>query len=172
VKLIQTVTLGATGTSTLDLINIPQTFTDLVVLASIRTSRSGFEADDLHFRINGSSVNSAVRRLQGQGNSVVSGTADNPPIGNASGSASDTFSNVSIYIPNYTGSAAKGVSIDSVTEHNSTFAFQVIAAHLTDSTSAVTSIGFFSTTGSNFLTDTTISLYGITKGSDGITSVS
>jgi hypothetical protein len=103
---------------------------------------------------------------------VVSGTADNPPIGNGSGSTSNTFSNLSVYIPNYTGSTAKGVSIDSVTENNGTNAFQVIAAHLTNSTSAVTSIGFFSTTSSSFLTGTTISLYGITKGSDGIVTTS
>jgi hypothetical protein len=172
-KLIATTTLSSNGTAILDLINIPQSFTDLVVLASLRTTRTTFTADDLHFRINSSSVNSSVKRLQGDGiNPGQSFTADNPPIANAAGATANTFSSLSVYIPNYAGSTAKSVSLDSVTENNAIQGYQVLSAQLTNSTNAVTSIGVRSTTSSNFLTGTTISLYGITKGSDGITTAS
>jgi hypothetical protein len=61
--------------------------------------------------------------------------------------------------------------VDTVSENNATAAFQRIIAGLNNSTAAITSINFFPSSG-NFVAGSTISLYGITKGSDGIVTTS
>ena len=162
-QLIQSFTLTSDGGTFLDLTSIPQTYTDLLVLLSIRTNRSGFFADDMHFRINGNSVNSAVRRLDGTGTALSSSTSDNPPIATAASATASTFSNVSVYIPNYTGTQNKTISMDAVTENNTATAYQVLHAAVLNTSSAVTSVGFLSTSSSTILTGTSISLYGIRK---------
>jgi hypothetical protein len=92
-----------------------------------------------------------------------------------SGSTSNTFGNSSIYIPNYTGSTAKSVSIDSVGENNGTASEQIISAALWNNTAAITSITLTSlddnlNPSGNFAQYSSVSLYGILKGtSNGVT---
>jgi hypothetical protein len=81
----------------------------------------------------------------------------------AASSTSNTFSNGEIYIPNYTSSIAKSVSIDSVTENNATGAITALdAAIATAVTSAITSITLGSNNGT-FVQHSTAYLYGISK---------
>ena len=77
-----------------------------------------------------------------------------------------------MYIPNYTGSTNKSISVDSVTENNATNNLMNIQAGLWSNTAAITSILFTSDTAGGFLAGSTISLYKITKGSDGIVTTS
>jgi hypothetical protein len=175
-KLISTQTLG-TATASIEFTSIPQTFTDLVLLISSRANDSGSNARrDLRVTINGLSSGYSGRELRGfDSNSVSSATSsasfwemmrmpDNTATGN-------TFGNAALYLPDYTSSAAKNVSTQAVAENNSSTNWYLsIGAGRQSSTSAITTVAF--TNGTTMAIGTTASLYGITKGSDGLVSVS
>ncbi len=74
----------------------------------------------------------------------------------------NTFANGEIYIPNYTASVNKSVSIDSVTENNATSAIAALDAGLWANTAAITSINLNGNNG-NFVQYSTAYLYGIVK---------
>lgn len=164
-KLIQTQTLGSSS-STISFSEIPQTFTDLLVVSSIRASDTGPWAS---IQFNGSTANFTRRALEGTGSSVSSTSRTdglNAVVQNPSDSTANTFSNSSIYIPNYTGSTAKSVSIDTVSENNGTSVVQAITAFLWNNTAAITSMTITAQVG-NLVSGSTISLYGIGGAGDG-----
>jgi hypothetical protein len=167
-KLIETKTLG-TAAASIEFTSIPQTFTDLVLMTSLRASAA---TNDAGLIINGSDANQSQRQLQGTGSAVSSSaTAFDIFLICSSGDTANTFSNSTHYFPNYTDSNNKSFSVDSVSENNATQAFQRIIAGLNSSTAAITSISMYPSTG-NFVAGSTVSLYGITKGSDGIVTTS
>jgi hypothetical protein len=165
-KLIETKTLLSAAAS-IEFTSIPQDGTDLFVLVSARGDGGVF-----YVRPNGSSANLLGRRLQGNGSAASSGaSSDVDFIINASSYTSNTFGNASLYIPNYAGSTNKSMSSDSVSENNGTESAQRIHAGLWSDTAAITSLGFIILSG-NLVVGSTISLYKITSGSDGIVTVS
>jgi hypothetical protein len=164
--LIETKTLG-TAAASIEFTSIPQDGTDLVVLASLRTS-TGATFDQIQLSLNGSTSSRSSRFLFGSGSSAASNTLTTGYVGNATpgGLTANTFANTAIYLPNYTGSTNKSASADSVSEANQTEAYQIITAFLWSNTAAVTSLTL--TAGANnFVIGSTISLYKITKGSSG-----
>jgi hypothetical protein len=169
-KLIESKTL-ATAAAAIEFTSIPSSFTDLVVLVSLRASDTGPWAG---IELNGSTANFTRRALEGTGSSV-SGTSRtdglNAIVQNPSDSTANTFSNSSIYIPNYTGSTAKSISIDTLSENNATAVVQAITAFLWNNTAAITSLTIRAQVG-NLVAGSTISLYGVLKGSDGIVTTS
>jgi hypothetical protein len=152
--------------------NIPQGFTDLKVMFSMRSAIAGSTQDYVQMRFNGVSSGSLYSdtRLEGTGSSAASTRDSNgneiyfawaAPGANAT---ANTFGSAEIYIPNYTSSNFKSVNMDYVNENN-TASIQYIGltAGLFRSTSALTSITV--TMGNaNFVSGSTISIYGITKG--------
>jgi len=130
-KLIETKTLTSAAAS-IEFTSIPQTFTDLVVVGSLRSDRSGNATDGFLVRPNSSTTGFEFRRLFGNGSTAASSTAANSGTGliNASTSTANTFGNFSVYIPNYAGATNKSWSADSVTENNATEAVQAIYAVL------------------------------------------
>jgi hypothetical protein len=76
------------------------------------------------------------------------------------GQTSSTFSNDSIYIPNYAGSAYKSYSADGVVENNATGAFATFNAGLWSNTAAITSITLTAGVGS-FVQYSNFYLYGV-----------
>jgi len=165
-KLIESKTLG-TAQASIEFTSIPQDGTDLVVFCSLRTNVNAIAAT-LSFNTGGTYTR---RRLQGDGSSVISDTASVDLVVNAStGTTTNTFSNTQIYIPNYTGSTAKSYSSDSVTENNSTEAYQTLIAGRWSETAAITSLKI--TVANTLDAGSIISLYKITKGSDGIVTTS
>jgi hypothetical protein len=168
-KLIESKTLTGTQNA-IEFTSIPQDGTDLVLVCSTRTTNSG--GTGMYISFNGSTASFSSRFLEGNGSSTSSGTlARYAGNANDSGSTSNTFSNVITYIPNYTGSTNKSYSTDSVTENNATTAFQHIIAGLWSNTAAITSLAIASSPG-DLVAGSTISLYKITKGSDGIVTTS
>jgi hypothetical protein len=170
-RLIETKTLTVAAAS-IEFTSIPQTFTDLVLVVSARSSRAA-SVDNMNFQFNNVTTGYTSRRLYGSGSSATSGTDtsiyfDAP----AASATANTFGSAFIYIPNYTGSTNKSVSNDNVTENNATLAYQTIMAGLWSNTAAITSIKLLSLTSSNYTIGSTASLYGVTKGSDGIVTVS
>jgi hypothetical protein len=174
-KLIESKTLG-TAQASIEFTSIPATFTDLVVLVAGRSSNnnSPYYVADLFIGFNGTTTNLTGRYLWGSSSAAgsFSGTTF---IGwvPSNDATSNTFGNVSIYIPNYAGSTNKSLSVDDVTEtnHSNSDANRIsLAATLWSQTAAITS--FALTTQGNFVAGSTVSLYGVLKGSDGIVTTS
>jgi hypothetical protein len=173
-ELIETKTLGAAAAS-IEFTSIPQDGTDLVLLISVRTARSTLsDFVDLRFNGDNTDANYSSRVLFGSG-SAASSFTENSYIGDVNGNTStaNTFASISVYIPNYTGSTTKSGSVDSVYENNATQAAQAIIARLWNNTAAITSLEVgFTAAANDLLAGSTISLYKVTKGSDGIVTTS
>jgi hypothetical protein len=142
--LIASSTVGSGGASNIDFTSIPATYTDLCVLVSARSARSGQLIDSLKITFNGSTTTYSSRYLSGDGASASSYTGNtssiNEPLINAATSTASTFANYSIYIPNYAGSNNKSVSIDFVVENNATTGYDQLVAGLWSNSSAITQI--------------------------------
>ena len=159
---IQTVTVGSGGAANIEFTNIPQTYTDLVILHSTRQNAGN--APSLLIKFNGSTSNFSTRYLIGSGSAASSGTSPANYAGNSDGSSNtaSTFSNGQIYIPNYTSSNYKSYSIDDVQENNATEAYATLIAGLWSNTSAITSITLYNSSNS-FVQYSTATLYGVTS---------
>ena len=169
-KLIETKTLG-TAAASIEFTSIPQTFTDLVVWVSTRDTTGSVTSG---ISINGSFLNLSSRLLQGVGSGTPSSSSSSgiDVITASSSRTANTFSSGQIYIPNYASTTtSKSLSIDSTEENNATESFMRITAGLYSSNTAITSLAITSG-GGTFAIGSTISLYGITKGSDGIVTTS
>lgn len=160
---IATVTVGSGGAADIQFTSIPQTYTDLKIVACGRLSTSGLSFDSYDIKFNGSSSSFSGRYLYGGGSSVSSGTGTNyagtvPAVL----ATANTFGNSEIYIPNYTGSTNKSFSVDAVAENNATAGEQVFYAGLWSNTAAITSIALIGYRG-NIVQYSTATLYGIKK---------
>lgn len=162
--LIASSTVGAGGASSIDFTSIPNTYTDLVLLVSVRIDN----ANGGHFiRFNGSSTNYSSRNIYNDSGSVGSGTGSSSSFFmwcTGTWATASTFSNSLMYIPNYTSSNNKSVSIDSVNENNSTSPYALgLIAGLWSDTSVVSSIKLIPEGAGtpNFVQYSTAYLYGI-----------
>jgi hypothetical protein len=177
VQLIQFQELGSNQTSVV-FNSISSEFTDLVLIASARTDRSGQVDDQLQMRFNSVTSGYGERGLFGNGSSPTSFTNSSQTSirdiiwTSAANATSNTFANASVYIPNYRSSRAKAVSSDSVTENNATAASQAIMIGSWSGTDPITSITLSPLNGTNILANSTFALYGVLAGSDGIVTVS
>ena len=166
--LISSSTVGSGGATDITFSSIPQTYTDLVLKISGRTSRSAAN-DYLRVVFNSSSSGYANRNAVGTGTSTASETNNSTTYGftyglNGNTALSNTFGSIDIYIPNYTLSINKSWSNDSVQENNTTAAQLELNANLWSNTSAITSILISShDLTKTFLQYTTAYLYGIKK---------
>jgi hypothetical protein len=156
-----------TAAASITFSSIPATFTDLYLVHSLRTNNAVNDENAL-LRINGDSTSNYVYRfLRGNGSSVGTGTATITSVlagrVNGTSSTASTFSSTSIYIPNYTSSAQKSISIDSVSENNATFGFQIITSVLWQNTSAITTLVLSAEGAQNLLTGSSATLYGINR---------
>lgn len=163
---IYTQTVGGTSPTRIDLNNIPQTYTDLYVVCSLRSTNLA----DLFFSINGD--NSAANlysttRLYGSGNSIgtdrqqtnTTRAGDIP----GSGSTTNAFSTHTIYIPNYSGAFFKSMIQDAVHESNvNTGIYSFLNASLYRSGAPITTLWIAAGAGT-FLANSTVTLYGISR---------
>lgn len=177
-KLIETTTLTS-AQNQISLTSIPQTFTDLYLVVSARAALATFNGLIVWYNSYGTTF--SERNLSGTGAAANSGTnqagTGQLTLGfcNGTTTTANTFSSHGLYIPNYTSATTKSSNLDAVSENNATAANQIISAGLWSGTAAITSItvSVNGTGSSNGLAaGTIVSLYGITKGSDGITTAS
>jgi hypothetical protein len=171
-KLIQTQTL-TTAAASIEFASIPQDGTDLVLKMSLRGSGTFGDLQVANFfNFNGSTAAQTSRYLIGTGTSAPSfNYTELYGWVNSSGSTSNTFNNAELYIPNYAGSTNKSASIDGVVENNASATWLFAGTLLWANTAAITNVSI-SAGSLNFVAGSTISLYKITKGSDGITTAS
>jgi len=164
--LIDKAIVGSGGTAYIEFITIPATYTDLLVLLSLRTENTG-TGDTVRVQFNSSAANFTARELSGGGSgSAGSSTRTDGYIGymNANASTASTFSNISLYIPNYTSSNYKSYSVDKVSEENGTTAYAELVAGLWSQTAAITTLKFISAGVSIDLAQySTAYLYGISN---------
>lgn len=171
-ELIKRIRLTASAAS-ITFYNIPQDFDGLELVTSHRDSGDSGEGV-MKLTFNESGTGYSWRWLNGNGataSSTSSGTANIQSRTAPSTATANAFSSQSIYIPNYTSSNYKSVSIDSVWEANATTASQTIVAGLWSNTAAITSITIAVGVGS-LVAYSSAALYGWKKGSDGTTTVS
>lgn len=162
---IQTIDLGS-GQASVSFSNIPQDFSDLYILLSARTNRS-LEGDGFYLRFNNISSGYSQRRLIGNGSSPSSDSQTGVFFTTAANATGNTFGNSSIYVPNYAGNTFKSYSNDGVSENNATTSFSGINAGLWSNTAAISSIVIVPEGGTEFVTNSSFSLYGIKRGSSG-----
>lgn len=160
-------TVTSTGTSgTIDFTNIPQTYTDLILLVSGRTTWTTDNNDQIRIYLNGNTSNYAHKLLLGTG-SVTDGDGSTSAPGvngqtETGAMTGNTFSNDCIYISNYTSSSNyKIVSHEHLTENNATLNYSTLGATVWSNSSAVTSISISTFRGYNWAQYSTATLYGI-----------
>jgi hypothetical protein len=163
---IFTQTVGANSPTRIDINNIPQTYMDLYIVCSLRSTSLA----DLFFSINGdnSSANLySTTRLYGQGSTVGTDRqqTNTTRAGDIPGSTAtaNAFSSHSIYIPNYNSSSFKSLIQDSVLDSNvATGFYNFINASLYRSNAPVNSIWIAAGAGT-FLQNSTVTVYGISQ---------
>lgn len=164
---IASVTVGAGGAASISFSNIPQTYTNLIILLSTRSAAAN-NVDAVYVRLNGASSGYTNRVLYGE----TTGTGSFTPslsyahcgYGTGGNQTASVFGNGYIYIPNYAGSNNKVILSDSVTESNANTyqsGVQAMTASVLTNTAAVTSITLTQESASNFAQYSTATLYGI-----------
>lgn len=148
------ITLGSGGT-------IPQTYTDLVFMASAKSDMSGLATGGL-VSFNGSNASFSTLYFYGPGSGTPVRATGSNEFGSMPGATSTAgiFSNNQVYIPNYTLTRNKSYSVEAVTERNATEIYAYMFAGRRDNTGAITSITYAPATGS-FIAGSTFYLYGV-----------
>lgn len=162
---IATTTVGSGGANSIQFTSIPQSYTDLCILLSLRSSSASGDSNCFIYFNGVTGTSYQTRRIIGSGSAATSDTFSSYPwvqvadkIPNATFTAS-TFANMMVYIPNYTSANNKSVSVDWVSENNATAAQMGLDAALFTTSSAITQIGIDGT--DNFVQYSTATLYGI-----------
>lgn len=161
---IATQTLSSSAAS-VTFSNIPSTFQDLVVRFSARLDTSTTDSTIKMFTNISASVYSAFT-YRGTGSTADSSFHSNFTTWqkntiNAATSASTTFTNAELYIPNYLSSLSKAPYYFQAMEDNSTQAYLMATGFLVDSSTAINSLTFETYSPNNFVAGSSFDLYGI-----------
>jgi hypothetical protein len=162
--LIASSTVGSGGASYVEFTSIPATYTDLKLVLSLRGDQTETYASSF-ISFNGSTSGFTNKYIFGDGATVVSAIflANQNADQNGATTTSNTFANTEMYIPNYTLSNSKSVSIDGVTENNATTAYAELGALLWSNSAAITSIRISPNATKNWVQHSTAYLYGISN---------
>jgi hypothetical protein len=166
---LATTTVGVGGVASVTFSGIPQGYTDLKVVSSVRSTSGAAVAYSMVMRINNLTTSIySQRALEGSGSAASSfsqsgvDTAVRASIITGTGATTSTFSNSEIYIPNYAGFTNKSVLIDTVAETNATTQYMNMIAYLVSSPEPVISLTFTAeSAASSFAQHSTFTLYGV-----------
>jgi hypothetical protein len=163
-ELIASNTVGSGGAATVTFSGIPQTYTDLQLVCSLRNAGAGNQ-EFVKISFNSNTSGYTLKTLQGDGNATSSTDYSQPWFGYAVGAdaTASIFSNTQIYIPGYTLSNNKLISVDCVPENNIVSNQMIMSANLWSNTSAITSISLTMQNAANFVQYSTAYLYGISN---------
>lgn len=167
-QLIETVSLSGTSKT---ISNIPQTFTDLYLVFSIKTDGSSTDRI-LNMDINGDTNSNYQyhRHIVYTGSSNVGYVNSNTnanEIGYSSDGSSNGFGVITLYIPNYRTNLIKKHHSESVADNTVSAVAFARYTNLWNSTAAITSLRFWPQ--SNWNMSGKVSIYGITSGTGGAT---
>ena len=150
--------------------SIPQGFTDLVLQISTRSTSTSATYDAIYVQFNSLSNVYSYTELFGYTTGVLS---SHDQYGSTKGflgwygtatTTTNTFSSGEIYIPNYTSSIYKTISITSVTQNNATTSeavYLTTASELLSSTDAINSLTLSLFSAGSFVSNSRFDLYGI-----------
>jgi hypothetical protein len=169
---IYTQTLGVGGANSITFNNIPQTFTDLKLVLSGRSSYtpSPVVTDGVDFFLYLNSDNAGTsysdNRFYGNGSVVGADRSSNQPyvsfaLLTGSGATANTFGSADFYLPNYTSANFKSWATETVGENNNATGWCTLYAGLWQSTSAITSLTILSKSAP--VQYSTFSLYGVLR---------
>jgi hypothetical protein len=151
-------------TTALAFSSIPQTYTDLMVILSVRGK--GYNGSDMSLKFNGSSSNYVSRYFWKDGNSSSAtseiGGTTSAFVGIIPGlqAGSNAYGMMSIYIPNYaSGSLYKSLGIETISERNGNDQWLFIGSSLWNDSSPITSL--IVTCAQQYTGANTAHLYGI-----------
>lgn len=171
-KQIATATVGATAAQ-ITFASIPQTYTDLWLVVSVRSSNGGSGDFTLNLEVNGSPTKN-LRGLQATAGSTTYTKLNQS--GNIIGSVpqasnSSVFSNTSIRIFDYTTATNKIVFVEDGTNYSASSNGGLLSLRTQSmiSSAAITSITLSDASVTNFVQHSTATLYGILKGNGGAT---
>ena len=156
------VTVGAGGAASIDFSSIPSTYTDLVVVLSLRSADGN---DYAGFKLNNNASSYTSRQLYGTGSAAGSTSRTDfymTGLMTPSSATASTFNNTSVYIPNYAGSSNKSISRDSVSETNATATLATLEAFLWSNSAAINQITIVHPS-STFVQYSTAYLYGVSN---------
>lgn len=163
-KALSTVTVGAGGAASISFTNIPQTYTDLVLKISARTTQTGAALTNMIVLYNASTA-SEYRNI------LLYGDGTNPGYGststqtyffaNGDSATANTFANSELYIPNYVNNiSSKNAISDNASENNATTAFAGFVSSLWSGTAPITSMTITPSI-NTFAQYSTATLYGV-----------
>jgi hypothetical protein len=164
---IASTTVGLLGVTNITFSSIPATYTDLVLLTSLRGD-DGQAAVLNKLTFNGNASGYTERLVYGNGSAAASANhttqsqLDWSALMPGLTATANTFSNNLLYIPNYASSNYKSISSDSAAENNTTAANFYVNAGLWSNTAAITSIELTSSA-NKIVQYSTATLYGISK---------
>lgn len=166
IQIGSTVTVGALGAASIDFASVPSGFTDLVLNLSTRDTAATANTGAVKVTFNSSATGYTNINLNGSGSAAGTGSAGTTYIDaglNAvmptAGNTVTTFSNIQLYIANYSTSNNKCVSVDSVGENNAVAAYAGFVVGLWSNSAAISSISVAPTT--LFAQYSSATLYGI-----------
>jgi len=165
---ISTVTVGSGGAASIAFTSIPQTYTDLKLVTSLRGAAAAVRGT-VRVTFNGISTNYSGRTVRGYDNTTTDSTTSSTSYFDiwripAATNTASVFSNDEIYLPNYASSNYKSFAADNTSETNLSSGntnYLSMSSGLWSNTAAITSITFVIADATNFVEYSTATLYGI-----------
>lgn len=178
---IQSATVESATQAEIAFDSIPQTHTDLYLVISADTDRASGLIQYLCVEFNDDTTTYQNQQLRDFNGTVdpftnIDGITSSMSLGylpQASWANNNLYSPTTVYIPNYTGSTYKTASAEggiADTDLSPRAAVWSVASYA--DSSAITKITIFPAFGDEFEQYTTASLYAITSGTDGTTTIS
>ena len=164
--LIASTTVGSGGSSSIDFTSIPQTFTDLFIVLSGRTSQQG----NVRLNLNSSASGFSSRVVYSFATNAPLSYTDTVGISRATFSSdqANNFGAMQIHLPNYRSGVSKPFSVDGFAASYNGGYIQLIGGVWANN-AAITSLSLLSPSGATFDQNTTAYLYGVLVGSGGAT---
>jgi hypothetical protein len=159
-ELIASSTVSGATAASIDFTSIPSTYTDLCLKYSVRSNNSG--AAGIYITLNGSGTYTN-KYLEGAGSGTPTSGSISRYLGveQLSSYTASTFGSGEIYLPTYTASQAHSMSVDNVTENNSTQSYADLVTNVFSATTAINSVSIALDGGRLFVQYSTAYLYGV-----------
>ena len=165
--LITSNVLGS-NTASVTFSSIPQTYTDLVLISSVRSSRTPAGVrDEYKILINGTTSNYSSLTVNADGSGTATGVASSSGSylsggwANTDNMTSSMFSIHEVYFPQYTASVNKPIATHSAQASQPSPFYLTSISSTWANTAAITSLSMYPETGPNWITGSSFYLYGI-----------